>query len=154
MKKSLSLLANQAEHSFLAGAQWRVLRALKQISITHHLLPITHSSIYQILHPSRLVEVVLPLEFKKKTYLCMGFRAWFDNGKIHKPGQIVKGGIRFLSVKPKIEGKTLTIADENTARELAMDDVSALGLEMLAKNSGTGFAKNILGHFNLTKKEY
>jgi len=138
----------------LAGAQWRVLQALNQINKANLELAIDEPSIYKIIYPSRLLEVTLPVEFKGKTYMCLGFRAWFDNGLLHKPGQIVKGGIRFLSVEPKRERNFFSIANEIKARKLALDDVMALGLEMLAKNSGTNFARHVLIGFGLAKKNH
>ncbi len=150
LEKKLLMLAEKAETSFLAGAQWRVLRAIKQISFTNNL---PYHFIYQILNPSRILEVILPVEFKGKIYLCKGFRAWFDNGRPHKPGEIVKGGIRFLSFGFQKEGGIISLASEEKAREVALEDVMALGLEMLAKNSGANFKNNVLRHFGLNKRK-
>ncbi len=150
-QKSLKSLAEQGEKSFMAGAQWRVLRALGQLESTTS-LDIDRFVVYQILHPSRTVEVILPVEFKGKIYICLGMRAWFDNGKLHKKGEIVKGGIRFLSVEEETQGRIISIADEKKARQSALDDVMALGLEMLAKNSGTNFRKRVLEEGGLIKK--
>lgn len=151
-KEELEKLSLEAEKTFLAGAQWRVLRALSMIAQANPKLGINQKMVYEILHPSKLTQFVFPVQFKNKTYLCLGVRAWFDNGEIHKPGEIVKGGIRFLSAPEQVIGNVLTIKDEKKAYDLMLDDVMALGLEMLAKNSGTFFVKNVLEDGNYIKK--
>lgn len=152
LNRLLKKLAEEGEKSFLAGSRWRVIYALKRLKEIHPELKIDEILTQKIIEPSRIIETLLPVEYQGKTYFCLGVRAWFDNGQLHKPGEIVKGGIRFLSVKGQIKNQSVTIIDQKKARELMLEDVSALGLEMLAKNAGTNFVKNILQKFNLIKK--
>lgn len=127
----LQELKEQAEDSFLPGAQFRVLQALSQLKVPEVL-------IQSILHPSFTAEFRFPVMFKGKTYMCLGFRSWFDDGRPYSPGHIVKGGIRYLGVEGTGDS-VQAIQDEEGARKLALDDAFALGLEMLAKNSGVYF---------------
>ncbi len=131
-------LKEEGENTFLAGAQYRVLRALLQIAKDHKNLTIDRKVVYSILHPSYTAEVQFPVFFKGTTYMCLGWRAWFDDGKPYVSGHIAKGGIRYLGVEGAGDDIRL-IRDEEAARKLALDDVFALGLEMLAKNSGVYF---------------
>ena len=142
-EKQLADLKKRGEESFLAGAQFRVLKALAQIGVDEEL-------VRRILQPSFTAEMNFPVVFKGVTYVCMGWRSWFDDGKPFKPGQIAKGGIRYLGVEAS-DGKVKMIKDGQAARRLAVDDVYALGLEMLAKNFGVYFDR-VLRHSGLTKK--
>ena len=152
INEKLKKLASDGETSFLSGAQWRVLKAIEQVAKNNPGLKINQELVDQIVFPSKMTEVRFTVDFKGKKYLCVGIRAWFDNGKLHEKGQIVKGGIRFLAVDPTELDGIVKISDIQKARELALDDVMALGLEMLAKNSGTNFSINVLRDCGLARK--
>ncbi|AKM79215.1 MAG: Glutamate dehydrogenase [Candidatus Beckwithbacteria bacterium GW2011_GWB1_47_15] len=150
LAKTLTDLKKQAEQSFLAGAQFRVLKALTQIARDDKKIKLNQAVTSRILYPSFTAELSFPVTFKGVTYMIMGLRSWFDDAKPFKPGQIVKGGIRYLGVEG-LGDKVKTIKDIDAARQLALDDVFALGLEMLVKNSGVNFSK-VLKHSGFTKK--